>query len=289
MSRRVTDKQIRDAYAEHGSVHRAGEALGIHGGSFHERAAKLGIVEPINVFTDAERDRLRREYILYRDNGKLKELAAQMGRTKHFLCRQARALGLTKPDASRAYLRVWKGMSEDAARVWLEDYRTAGKSLSAFCRARGIDDLGFSRTMAEFFPAEYEALTEANAPTTSAYVRGRSFEYAAKKALTRCGYFVLRSPQSKSPTDLVAIAPGSVLMVQCRINGQLPPKDWNALYDLATSAGAAPVLAWREGTSRTRFAVMTGRKDGTRTRQPMIMFDPGQAVARPTQLGGSDV
>lgn len=42
--RRVSDDQIRAAYAEHGSVHKAGAALGIHAASLHERASKLGIV-----------------------------------------------------------------------------------------------------------------------------------------------------------------------------------------------------------------------------------------------------
>ncbi len=94
---KATDAQLREAYADLKSCHAVAARFGMHGASAHERLAKMGLMEPIRVFTDAEKHRLQAEYDRYASEGRLDELAAIMGRTKPFLCRQAKALGLTSP------------------------------------------------------------------------------------------------------------------------------------------------------------------------------------------------
>lgn len=94
--RRVADHELIAAYEQTGNVHKAGVILGIHGGSVHERLVRMGIARKNPRFSDADRDRLKAEYETAINAGKLAELAASFGRTKEFLCRQARALGMTR-------------------------------------------------------------------------------------------------------------------------------------------------------------------------------------------------
>lgn len=272
--RRWTDQEIRDAYAATGSVHKAAEMLGGSHASVHERLVKLGACKPINVFTDDERERLAREYVIYRDAGRLDELAALMGRTKPFISRQAGKLGLTDRNAPNHKARTWKGMTATVAEVIWEDFKMSSLGLGHYCRSKGYDDLGFSRTMREHFGDEWDHVIELKTPKQSLYRLGRAFEYAIRDRLRDVGYFVMRSPASRSPIDLMAVAPGVVLMVQCKRGGALPVGEWNDLYDLASSCGAWPIMAERIGACDVRYWVMEDRKDGSRRRQPMREVDP---------------
>ncbi len=113
---------------------------------------------------------------------------------------------------------------------------------------------------------------------STGYRLGRDLEYRAKRLLETDGYFVLRAAASKGPVDLVAIKPGQTLFVQCKRSGTLPPAEWNALFDLALPLGAVPLMAVR-GLRGTQFQRLTGRKDGSRRRQPMTPFttdEPGE-------------
>lgn len=101
---KATNEQLASAYADLDSVWKVAEMFGMCGQSVHERLVKLGITTPQNVFTEAEQDRLTRDYAAYASVGKLADLAADMGRTKHFICRQARALGLTDQRRAKPYL-----------------------------------------------------------------------------------------------------------------------------------------------------------------------------------------
>jgi hypothetical protein len=101
---KASDEQLITAYAELQSVHAVGARFGMRGSSAHERLAKLGAVKPRNLFTEAEKDRLRAEYWVAAETGRLVELAADMGRTKSFICTEARSLGLTKQNRKKAYL-----------------------------------------------------------------------------------------------------------------------------------------------------------------------------------------
>lgn len=96
---KISDAEIISAYELHGSVWKAGAAVGMCGQSVHYRLSRIGANTPMRTFTEDEKSLLLRDYEAWVAAGRLPELAAKMGRTKQFVCRQARALGLT--DASR--------------------------------------------------------------------------------------------------------------------------------------------------------------------------------------------
>jgi Holliday junction resolvase len=276
--KRVSDEDLVAAYLETGSVHKAGARVGLHGASAHERLVRLGVAKPINEFTAAERERLQREYLVFRGAGRLGDLAKEMGRTVPFLCRQARELGLTDQRAAKVWKGTWKHMTESAARLLLTRFQRQRKSASVFCRNAKLDLGSFCRVMRRFFPDEWELAVETNLPKQSMYRFGRAFEYRVRDALREQGYFCLRSPQSKSPLDLIAIRRGCVLFVQCKRNGALRPKEWNELLDLAQSVGAVPLMA-EISTRRGEILYwrLLARKDGTKATQPRGAYLPENA------------
>jgi Holliday junction resolvase len=279
MAKRVSDEACLAAYAEHKALKPAAEPLGICPQSLHARLTKLGAMRPINVFTDDDRARLERDYALFRDAGRLRILADEMGRTVPFLSRQAGALGLTDRTAPKTALRVWRGMERSTAEVIWDDFKRSSLGMCAYCRSRGYDDVGFSRTMRAHFADEWEHVLELKVPRESAYRRGRAFEYAVRKRLQKSGYFVVRSSGSRSPVDLVAFALGAILFVQCKRNGALGVREWNELYELSESVEASPIIAERTGARGIRYWLMEDRKDGSRRRQPMREVDPGAFLA----------
>lgn len=277
---KATDAQILAAYEATGSVKVAGQALGMCGQSVHERLVKLGKNKPANVFTEQEVDYLRQHYAAFASIGRLDELASRMGRTKPFLCRQARALGLTDKDRGRPWCATWKYLPLEAAEVIWEDFRDSRLGLKAYCDKHGFDDLGFSKRMKHLFADEWDYVIELKQPKQSLYKLGRAFEYQTRDRMKTRGFFVTRSPGSRSPIDLVAIATGCVLFIQCKRHGILNPKEWNEIFDLARSCGAKPILARRpKGKDRgLELMELTARKDGSGSAQPMVPFDTDEAA-----------
>ena len=271
---KATNSQLLESYAKTKSVWNTADEFGMCGQSAHERLTKIGAVVPVNFFTDEDNRRLSAEYIIYRDAGKLDVLASTMGRTKPFICRQARYLGLTDKNCKRPYGSVWKYLAEDAARVAMDAFLGSSLGVRRYCRTKNYDDLGFSRCMQKFFPDEWDIAVESKVPKQSLYRIGRALEYRCRDALKKLGYFVLRSPASKSPLDLVAVRSGLVLFVQCKRGGSLPPLKWNALFDLAATVQAIPVLASQPVYRGIDWYKLIGKKDGSKRPQPMVPFIP---------------
>lgn len=98
---KATDEEIRTLYEELKSVWKVGDRLGMCGQSVQERLARMKIPRKNKRFSEEEKDVLRREYLKYRDANDLDALAKKMCRTKPFICRQARKLGLT--DVTKSY------------------------------------------------------------------------------------------------------------------------------------------------------------------------------------------
>jgi hypothetical protein len=260
-------------------VHKAAREVGLNHSSVHERLIRLGLNKPANILTGAEVERLRLEYRIFRDAGRLEDLARSMGRNKTFLCARARALGLTisRNGGPRPWLGKWKYMSEEAAGVLFDRFRRSSLGLERFCRKTHFDSLGFSRTMQRHFPAEYEAVIEAKAPRQTLYRLGRAFEYRVRDDLKGYHYFVLRSPRSLSPVDLVAIRRGAVLFVQCKRGGALGVGEWNELFALAGSVGAIPLLAEMPVSRGITYWRLLDFKDGTKRAQPRGAYQPEHA------------
>lgn len=96
----IKESAIIEKYNELHSVWKVGEYFGIQGQCVHAFLTKIGKIKKMRVFTPEEKDRLLREYEYYRNRGELEILAKEMGRTKQYLSRQARALGLTSQQIS---------------------------------------------------------------------------------------------------------------------------------------------------------------------------------------------
>lgn len=285
---RVSDEALQESYARLGSVYKVARAFGLKGSSIHERLQRLGVAcdGAGRRFTAEDDARLVRDYVAYRRLGRVATLASEMGRTVPFLSRQARRLGLTAHRYERAF-GPWAGMSDAVAGELWATFKATPATLSAFCARHALDDEGFRKRMLKLFPDEWEHVIESKVPAQTMYRSGRQFEYRVRDHLRALGYFVLRSPASRSPIDLVAIRPGEVLFVQCKRSGALPPHEWNALFDLALSVGALPVLA----ETPTSFGVacwrLTARKGNARAPQPKCLM-PALCRGR-SKAGQSDV
>lgn len=104
MPNTVTDEQLIELYATMQSVWKVGERVGLSGQQVHARLKAVGATRPARAFTDGERAVLIAEYETHADTGKLSELAERMGRTRQYLARQARALGLTNRNRSKTHM-----------------------------------------------------------------------------------------------------------------------------------------------------------------------------------------
>ncbi len=75
------------------------------------------------------------------------------------------------------------------------------------------------------------------------YDAGRRFEWKVRTDLRGHGYEVMRMAGSRGAADLVAVRPGRLLFVQCKLDGALPGREWDHLLTLALHVNAAPILA----------------------------------------------
>lgn len=101
--KKVSDDVLLESYSRTGNVWEVGKEVGMCGQSVHERLVRLGKITKMNVFTDAEKTILLNEYEAFKNKGRLDDLAKKMGRTKQFVCRQAKKLGLTNKKSYRPY------------------------------------------------------------------------------------------------------------------------------------------------------------------------------------------
>ena len=95
MNANVNIEDLIKAYEELNNVWKVGERFGLRGQYVHTLLTKAGAIHKMNYFTKEDEARLAEHYTEYRDQGRLEELAKMFGRTKHFICRKAKALGLT--------------------------------------------------------------------------------------------------------------------------------------------------------------------------------------------------
>jgi len=109
----------------------------------------------------------------------------------------------------------------------------------------------------------------------TAYVRGRNFELRVRKDLAASGWLVVRSPMSRGPFDLIACRRSTVLLLQCKGGGSIPPAAWNALFDLAERHGFVPVFVTRLGRVVAYYRLVA-RKGKRGARQPMVKIMMGE-------------
>ena len=92
---KVHDTSIVESYLRTGNIWKTGEDVGLSGQTVYERLKKLGIVKKINYWTEQDSEVLLEKYKQYKMLNKLDTLAEELGRTKQFICRKAKELGLT--------------------------------------------------------------------------------------------------------------------------------------------------------------------------------------------------
>ena len=119
--RNVSTKTLMESYERLGSVWRVADELGLQGQSVHKRLAAINAVKPMRVLTRQEKKRIQETYKsgVVRGDGKLDALASELGRTKHYICRHARAMGLTDNNVSMTKelsAKIGKATSENWAR-----------------------------------------------------------------------------------------------------------------------------------------------------------------------------
>ena len=75
------------------------------------------------------------------------------------------------------------------------------------------------------------------------YVKGRNFEYRTQNFLRKIGYYTIRSYGSKGLYDLIAVPrrtiakykyPKLPLLIQCKYNGYVPPKEKKNLLTMTS-------------------------------------------------------
>jgi Holliday junction resolvase len=101
---------------------------------------------------------------------------------------------------------------------------------------------------------------------------GARFERRVRDQLIEDGYRVTRAAGSRGLYDLDAEKPGQRLLVQCKRTGRgkagipnIPPAEWNALYELACERGALAIGACRRAPRQpVVYWVLTGPKSGVK-------------------------
>jgi Holliday junction resolvase len=274
----VTDEQVRLAYRSGGSIDTAAASLGITRTSVHERLVRLGIPchgngEP---WTDEQIERLKREYAVFRSQGRLRSLAEILGHTYGSTATMACSFGLGASSHQKLYSGHWKYMSREAASPLFEKLKKSRLGITQFCTRYGFSAENFSNAMRRHFADEWDHVVELKAPKTSLYRLGRQVEYAVRDDLKKRGYpVVLRSPRSGGPVDVLALKSGTQILVQAKRNLLLGVSEWNTLFRLALSVGAIAVLAGRPTGRGLIYMRLDAEKTGrSRDRQPMTRFEP---------------
>jgi hypothetical protein len=113
---KISNETLIESYQRLGNIWLVAKEVGICGQSVYERLIKLGVQKKINSFTDEDDFVLKEKYNEYLYKGKLQQLADEMGRTKQFICRQAKRLGLTDKNRKKSLIegysppvKIWEG------------------------------------------------------------------------------------------------------------------------------------------------------------------------------------
>ena len=99
--KKATNEQLVKSYQKTNSIWVTAKEFGMCGQSVWERLKKLNKLNKKkthnapNMFSEKEKEYLKRHYLKYRDMEKLDDLSKIMNKTKQFLCRKAKDLGLT--------------------------------------------------------------------------------------------------------------------------------------------------------------------------------------------------
>lgn len=87
--------------------------------------------------------------------------------------------------------------------------------------------------------------------------RGDYLERQTKAALVAHDWWVVRAAGSLGEADIVALRDRSApLLISCKTNGSMTPRERQALVDAAHRAGARPIVAYRQRRGWIDFGVV---------------------------------
>lgn len=166
--------------------------------------------------------------------------------------------------------RKYVDWSDDQVRAEFEAFKVSGVSVSRWCKRHRYNRGRWSSRVRDVVGEDaWDVAVEHNWPDYTWYVAGRTLEYAVVAALQRCGFFPQRTKRSLTAADVSGMRADLNVLVQCKVHGYVPPKEWNALIELADRAGATALVATHDLTkARIQWYRITGPKDGTRRSQP---------------------
>ena len=135
--KKATDEQLIESYSRTQSVWDTAKEFDMCGQSVHERLTKLGLINKMNVFSDEDYKKLKEFYAtheLKRGSGELEMIAKKLGRTKQFISRKAKELGLsicTRPlsenNVKAMQERSRKMLKNKGNKMWKQGKRKIGK------------------------------------------------------------------------------------------------------------------------------------------------------------------
>jgi Holliday junction resolvase len=136
--------------------------------------------------------------------------------------------------------------NEETVRLLFEGYKKSRSPIDQYALSIHRSAKTLRSLFKKYFPDEYETLIEEKMNVSHLYKKGVNFEYKVRDYLRHLGYFVLRSPRSGGPVDLVALKKNESLLIQCKFTKKgLRVKERLELIELATSISAKALLAYR--------------------------------------------
>ena len=163
-------------------------------------------------------------------------------------------LGLKRPDLAERNRRGLnttrlgsRVFTQEVVEELFQEYSTYKGGLRGFAKSKGYKSGSHLREIFHrFIPSDrLDFVMESKKAQNNRYAIGRRFEWRVRDYFKENGYFVLRSPRSAGPVDLIAIRKDELLFIQCKTDGWMSHKDKEKLYELSQSVGAKPLLAWR--------------------------------------------
>lgn len=115
--KKVPDQTIIESYSRLNNVWEVAKEVGLCGQSVHERLVKLGIKLKNPKWSQDDQFYLIEHYTDYLLRGKLSELAKIMNRTKPFICRKAKKIGLTDISRPKSIIEGFKPTKVDWGKI----------------------------------------------------------------------------------------------------------------------------------------------------------------------------
>ncbi len=172
------------------------------------------------------------------------------------------------------HLSLIKKYTKNEAKIILTELEKSPLSLPEFAKMKKTTERTLKRMITEYYPDEYETVQEhRRLKKDEWYRKGRAFERKVRIFMQKSGYIVMPSPRSLGAADLLAVQTGEILLVQCKLYGQLPKPERLSLEKMSRKAGGLALMATqkegkimfnipneREGRKRKSFKLKKGEE-----------------------------